>query len=195
VQTPGGKKPFAALNERLQLTVKQAANLTGKKVNLVLDDGGVELDVALWDDVAEILLHLLRNAVDHGIEMADVRDRRGKPEAGSILVSASFEHTRLVVQVIDDGRGIDPEEIRRTIVAKGFATAEQAAPLNQEQLFDYLLQPGYSTVQQASQLSGRGVGLDVVNARVTKRRGTLLIESEYRRGTCVVLCLPTQRQG
>src|SRR5262249_10298648 len=136
------------------------------------------------------LLHLLRNACDHGIEPAAARTTAGKPERGVVRVRASHEGNRIVVQVSDDGAGIDRDRVRACAVKAGLVTVEEAAALDEGPLLGLLFRPGFSTARQVSEVSGRGVGLDAVKTRVQQLRGSVAVESTPGRGTTFTLRLP-----
>ncbi|MGL4421043.1 MAG: hybrid sensor histidine kinase/response regulator, partial [Gemmataceae bacterium] len=140
--------------------------------------------------MADPLLHLLRNAVDHGLESAEVRVALGKKATGAITLKAGHEGSQVVLRISDDGRGIDPEAIRRTAVTRGVATAEEADQLQGEALYALLFRPGFSTKQEVSELSGRGVGLDVVKTKVESLKGTVSIQSVAGQGTTFIIRLP-----
>ncbi|MCE9563673.1 MAG: hybrid sensor histidine kinase/response regulator [Planctomycetes bacterium] len=182
--------PLAHLSSRLHRTVRHTANGLGKQVRLVLEGESTDLDKTVLDEMSEPLLHLLRNAIDHGIEDAATREVAGKPATGTIRVQASHESTQIVIRVSDDGRGIDTEAIRVVAVARGFLSAEAAAIAAPEELRDLLFQTGFSTAQQVSEISGRGVGLDIVKVMVERLKGTVSLASTPGEGTTFTVRLP-----
>jgi chemosensory pili system protein ChpA (sensor histidine kinase/response regulator) len=183
--------PLVSLGNRLQRTVRNAATVTGKQARLLIDGGNTELDKTVLEEMSEPLLHLLRNAVDHGIEFAEARKAHGKPETGTVRVRAFPEGTRVVIRVEDDGAGIDPDRLRVALVERGLvADAETAARLSPAELYSYLFVSGFSTARSVSEISGRGVGLDVVKTMVNRLKGTLSVDSVPGRGTTFTIRLP-----
>ncbi|MDP2627270.1 MAG: ATP-binding protein [Candidatus Rokubacteria bacterium] len=170
-------RPIGFLFERFARTVRDLGRELGKEVSLVARGHDIELDRVILDDISEPLLHLLRNAVSHGIEPAEARRRLGKPAEGTITLEASREADRIVLEVRDDGGGIDPERLREAAVRLGFADPERAQGLAPQELMALLFQPGFSTAREASDVSGRGVGLNVVKARVEGLRGSVEVSS------------------
>ncbi|HEY0077348.1 MAG TPA: ATP-binding protein [Pyrinomonadaceae bacterium] len=198
------RRRFLALEERLiglrMVSVKQtlervaraglsAARLAEKSLEIELSGGEVRLDKSLADAIADPLLHLLRNAVDHGIEPPLERLAAGKQERGRIRLEAEAEGSRAVLRVADDGRGIDPERIARAAEAQGIF--EPGAKLDEQQALRLIFRPGFSTVGEASSMSGRGVGLDVVESTVEQLGGELRVWSRAGAGTTFEMRLPT----
>jgi two-component system, chemotaxis family, sensor kinase CheA len=142
------------------------------------------------EGLADPLIHLLRNAVDHGIETPQERTQSGKPAEGSVSLVASKVKDGVVIQVIDDGRGIDPDVIRQTVVARGLLSEQKARTLSEADLFRLLTVPGFSTKADVSEISGRGVGMDVVQSTIQSLQGTLTVESSPGEGVTVTLKLP-----
>ena len=161
-----------------------------KDVNLLLLGRDTKIDESLLDALRDPLIHLVRNAFDHGIEMPEVRQEMGKPASGQIEIEARHQGGQTIITVADDGKGIDPEIIRRKVVKKGLATEEQAQDFSIAELYDFLFWPGFSTVEEVSNLSGRGVGLDVVRANLRTVRGTVKVDSRLGKGTSFILKLP-----
>jgi two-component system chemotaxis sensor kinase CheA len=166
-----------------------SARAVGKEVEFEIEGGEVRLDKSLADAVGDPLLHLLRNAVDHGIEPVEERARHGKPERGRILLEALAEGSRVRLRITDDGRGIDPERVRRAAIERGIIEPERE--LTRQQSLRLIFRPGFSTASEVSNMSGRGVGLDVVERTVEQVGGELRVESEPGRGTTFELLLPT----
>jgi two-component system chemotaxis sensor kinase CheA len=166
-----------------------SARAVGKEVSFEMAGGEVRLDKSLVERVGDPLLHLLRNAVDHGIESKEERLRQGKPEQGSILLEAVAEGSRVRLRITDDGRGIDPKRVRRAAIERGIIEPEQE--LSEQQSLRLIFRPGFSTASAVSNMSGRGVGLDVVEKAVEKVGGELRVESEPGKGTTFELVLPT----
>jgi chemosensory pili system protein ChpA (sensor histidine kinase/response regulator) len=182
--------PLATLASRLHRTVRNVASQRGKQVELVLEGENTELDKTVLEEMADPLLHLLRNSVDHGIEDSELREAIGKPARGSIRLRAGYVGSQVVIQISDDGAGLDPQILRSAAVAKGFVAAADAAKMTNEELFALVYLPGFSTAQQISEVSGRGVGLDIVKANVHKLKGSLELESQLGKGTTFTIHLP-----
>ncbi len=175
--------------ERAARAGAAAARAEGKEIDIVTKGGEARLDKSLADAIAEPLLHLLRNAVDHGIESPAERRSARKPERGRITVEAVAEGSRVAVRVADDGRGIDPERVRRAAVERG--VLDEGARLGDDQHLRLIFRPGFSTAGQISNISGRGVGLDVVEGTVENIGGELRVWSELGAGTTFEMRLPT----
>ncbi len=180
--------PLATTANKLHRTVRNAAEQTGKAAELILEGERTGLDKTVLEAMADPLLHLLRNAVDHGLETPEVRRALGKPEAGTIRLSAVHEGNQVVLRIADDGRGIDADAVRATAVARGLAAEGEVVPV--EDAYAFLFAPGFSTKAAISELSGRGVGLDVVKSKVESLKGTVAISSQPGRGTTFTIRLP-----
>jgi two-component system chemotaxis sensor kinase CheA len=159
-------------------------------VELDLAGDDTELDKTLVEALNDPLVHMVRNAVDHGIETPDVRTRAGKPACGRILLSAEQVGDQILITVRDDGGGIDPEKLRRKALEKGLIDASHAAGLSREECLQLVFLPGFSTKEQVSDLSGRGVGMDVVRSNILALNGAVQIESEPGRGSAVQIRVP-----
>jgi two-component system sensor histidine kinase and response regulator WspE len=170
--------------------VRDVSRQLGKDVRLEIAGGDVPVDRDILARLEAPLNHIIRNAVDHGIELPEVRRAAGKPEQARIVVEARHHAGQLQVRVVDDGRGIDPDAIRRKVVERGMQAADVAARLGERELFDFLFLPGFSTAKQVTELSGRGVGLDVVHQMVTSTSGTVRVESRVGAGTTFSMQLP-----
>ena len=182
--------PLGTISTKLHRTVRNAARQTGKPVELAVVGERTGLDKAVLEAMNDPLLHLLRNAVDHGLETAAERRAAGKPETGAVTLTAGHEGSQVVLTVADDGRGIDPERVRAAVIDRGLLAADDARTLSQSDLFAYLFVPGFSTKGEVSELSGRGVGLDVVKTKVEALKGTVQVASAPGRGTTFVIRLP-----
>lgn len=176
------------LSSRLQRAVRQACRATGKKVDLVLENEDMHIDSDVLAKLADPLMHMLRNAVDHGIEAEDLRRQKGKPEAGTITLSYSREGNNFVVRCGDDGGGLNYEKIRETAVKKGLLGDKEN--LDKRDLGRMILVPGFSTRDTTTQISGRGVGMDVVHAAILELKGSLDIVESEQGGTEFVMRLP-----
>lgn len=180
--------PIRVIFEKFPRLVRDLSRTLHKAIDLETAGADTEIDRSLVEALADPLLHLLRNAVDHGIEFPEERVRCGKTERGRVRVAASQQGGRIVVEVADDGRGIDVEAVRRTAIARGIPGAEG---MDEQQLCELVFRPGFSTREVVSELSGRGVGMDVVATRVrSDLKGEVLLRSRPGAGTQVTLLLP-----
>ena len=182
--------PLAALATRLHRAVRVLAREQGKLVDLVLEGEDIELDKTVLEEMADPLLHLLRNAVDHGIEPPALRQVMGKSERGLIRLHASHEGNQVVIQVSDDGAGLEPEILRSVAVSKGYVPEADAAQLSDKELRSLVFLPGFSTADEVSEVSGRGVGLDVVKTNVHRLKGTVTLDSDPGQGATFTIRLP-----
>jgi two-component system, chemotaxis family, sensor histidine kinase and response regulator PixL len=182
--------PLGEIFGRFPNALQQLETLHNKPIALKLHGTEVLVDKAVAEKLFDPLLHLVRNAFDHGIESTNVRQQRGKPEKGQIAISAYYQGRHLVIEVQDDGNGLDFDQIRQRAIEQQLISREQAKSLNQVQLTDLLFEPGFSTVAQVSDLSGRGVGLDVVRNQLQSLRGWVMVESKLHRGTTFKLQIP-----
>ncbi len=182
--------PFSRAVDHLPRAVRELSRSHDKAVSLLLLGRETKIDQSLLEALRDPLGHLVRNAFDHGIESADLRQRLGKPVNGQIEIEACHQGGQTIVTIRDDGRGIDLDALRCRVVEKGFVSAEQAAELSVAELYEFLFLPGFSTKTEVSDLSGRGVGLDVVRANLQQVRGAIKIESQLGEGTSFILKLP-----
>jgi two-component system chemotaxis sensor kinase CheA len=182
--------PVGPLLNRFKRSVRDIANELGKSVTLELTGEKTELDKRMIDELGDPLVHLVRNAIDHGIEPADVRLRRGKPEMATVRLSASHRGNSVLISISDDGGGIDVERIRDRAVARGLVSAEQAATLSPRELTDFIWQAGFSTAKQVSNISGRGVGMDIVRTKIEALSGSIDVETKLGEGTTFIIRLP-----
>ncbi|MGB9661741.1 MAG: chemotaxis protein CheA [Moorellaceae bacterium] len=182
--------PVGVVFERFRRVVREMAQSLGKKVHLNVQGEEISVDRSVAAALYEPLLHLVRNALDHGLEDPETRRLCGKPETGRLLLAASRRGERVLIQVVDDGRGIDEEAVKAKALSRGWLTEERAATLKREELFDFLFRPGFSTKETASSISGRGVGMDVVRETVQSLGGRVSLKSEPGRGTEITLELP-----
>jgi chemosensory pili system protein ChpA (sensor histidine kinase/response regulator) len=182
--------PLTTLATRLHRTVRVTATQQEKDVAFSLEGEEVEFDKTMLEEMAEPLLHLLRNAVDHGIEPPTLRRELGKPQQGQIRLRAFREGTQIVIQVQDDGVGLDPQRLRTAAVQKGFMSETEVAQLSDEQLYALVFMPGFSTAAQVSEISGRGVGMDIVHATVSRLKGRITLASTPGQGSTCTIRLP-----
>jgi len=183
-------QPVGRLFQRFPRIVRDLARQLGKDVELVLEGEGTDLDRGLVEALADPLIHLLRNALDHGVEMPVDREQAGKSRKGRICLSASQRGERIVISVSDDGRGMDPEVLRRKAVEKGVIDEAQASRLSEMECYELIFRPGFSTAAAVSDISGRGVGMDVVKTRVAELGGTLRVQSRLGHGSELELTVP-----
>lgn len=186
-------RPFADGITELPRLVRDLSRQLGKEVQLDVAGGTTRVDRDVLDKLAAPLAHLVRNAIDHGLESSDERTARGKPATGSLRVEARHRAGRLAIVVADDGRGVNFAAVRRRIADHGLAPADRAAQMPEAELIDYLFQPGFSTAPEVSDISGRGVGLDVVRDVVRQLGGKLRAEPQAGRGMTFQLELPVTR--
>jgi chemotaxis family two-component system sensor histidine kinase/response regulator PixL len=161
-----------------------------KPVNLNLSGTEILIDKGILEKLHDPLLHLLRNAFDHGIESPEIRRRQGKPEVGQIEIRAYHRGDRTLIEIKDDGAGLNLDKITKKAIEKGWLSIEQFRKISQEDLLDFIFQPGFSTKELVSELSGRGAGLDVVRSQLQAVKGTVTVASTPQKGTTFTLCLP-----
>jgi two-component system, chemotaxis family, sensor kinase CheA len=176
--------------DKFKRTVRDLARAQGKRVRLIIDDEGVELDKTVIEAISDPLAHLVRNAVDHGIESPQERGAMGKPPEGILRIRATHRAGQVFVEVTDDGRGIDPDRVLRKAVAQGLVSPTQAAALSPRAVRELVFRPGFSTAESVTQLSGRGVGLDVVHTDLSAIGGTVQLESLPGQGATFRVKLP-----
>jgi chemosensory pili system protein ChpA (sensor histidine kinase/response regulator) len=182
--------PIGNLYTRLSRTARDAAKATGKSIELSLEGAETELDNNIIQHISDPLIHLVRNAVAHGIEDVETRRRTGKPDKGRIAVRAYHRGNHIYIEVEDDGGGVDYEKVRQGIVASGAMSLVAAAELSERELREYLFRPGFSTASATSELAGRGVGLDVVRSNVHSLNGEIEVRSETGHGACFTVKVP-----
>ncbi len=173
---------------RFERVVRDLARERSKKINFVTIGGETELDKTLVDKLADPLIHLIRNSVDHGIDTPEERAAAGKPEAGTLTLNAFHETGSIVIEVRDDGHGLDTARILNKAVEVGLARPDQS--YQDYEIHQFIFQPGFSTAAEVTNISGRGVGMDVVKKNIESLRGTVMIESEPGAGTTMKIHLP-----
>lgn len=182
--------PVSGVFQRFQRLIRDLGRKLDKQIELKIEGEETRADKNIVEELAEPLVHLVRNACDHGIETPAERRAAGKPEQGTLTLAAAQVDDRVVIEIRDDGRGIDLDRVRAKAVEKGLISAEAAAVLSEAETARLILLPGFSTVEQISDLSGRGVGMDVVNTMVTRSGGTLAVSSRLGQGATVSISLP-----
>jgi chemosensory pili system protein ChpA (sensor histidine kinase/response regulator) len=184
------KVPFQTQASRLHRTVRITGGKEGKPAELTIEGENVEFDKQALEQLCGPLEHLLRNAVSHGIEDADKREALGKPEIGNVTLRIAREGTEIVLRLSDDGAGIDAAKVREAAVRHGFMTAEQAAQASQQALYALLFQPGFTTAREVTDVSGRGIGLDVLRSTIESLSGSMSVDSTVGQGTHFTIRLP-----
>jgi len=182
--------PLSLVTERLPLVAREVARKLGKQVEVEVKGAEIEVDRAILEELSDPLVHVLRNAADHGVEPPHLRLLAGKPAVGKITVHARRERDRVILEVADDGKGMDPARLRAAAVAQGALAAEAAAALSDREALLLACLPGVSTAETVTDVSGRGVGLDAVKRTVEAVGGTLEIDSSPGAGSRVTLRLP-----
>ena len=182
--------PIGPLFERFRRVIRDLSHSSGKEVVLQIDGEKTELDKRMIDELSDPLIHMVRNSVDHGLEKPEDREASGKPRPGTVSLLASHRGNSVVITVSDDGRGIDCERIRKKIVAKGLASTAEARELSDRDLIAYIWHPGLSTAETITEVSGRGVGMDIVKSRIENLSGTVDVRSLLGQGTTFTIRLP-----
>ncbi len=183
-------QPIKKVFGRFPRVVRDLSRSIKKEIRLEMMGEETDLDKNLVEALADPLVHLVRNAVDHGIELPDVREQNGKPREGMVRLSANQEGDHILLTIEDDGAGMDPELLRRKVVEKGLMDTEAAARLDDKDCFNLIFMAGFSTKDQISDISGRGVGMDVVKTRISQLNGSLDIDSELGKGTTLTIKVP-----
>ncbi len=183
-------QPIGRLFNKYPRLARDLARSLGKDVELVLSGEETEMDKTMIEDLNDPLVHLVRNAVDHGVETVEERIAAGKPEKSLVELSARQEGDHILITIADDGRGMRPEVIRNKAIEKGLITNEIANTLDEHQCLELILLPGFSTKDEISSVSGRGVGMDVVKTNIQKLNGTINIHSEPGKGSLITISLP-----
>lgn len=182
--------PVDKVFKKFPRIVRSMARDLSKEVDLQIFGEETELDRSVVDEIGDPLIHLIRNAMDHGLETPDDRVAAGKPRVGTLILAAIHEGNQIIISIKDDGRGIDTDRVGRKAIEKGLISEEQLAAMSQREMFDLIFLPGFSTKDVASDLSGRGVGMDVVKTNIKKLNGLIEIKSEKGLGSEFILRLP-----
>jgi len=183
-------QPIKKVFGRFPRVVRDLARNLKKEVNLELRGEETDLDKNLVEALADPLVHLVRNAVDHGIEMPDERADSGKPRNGTVILAAEQEGDHILLSIQDDGKGMDPKKLQQIAVAKGVMDQDAADRLSDTESFNLIFAPGFSTKTEISDISGRGVGMDVVKTKITQLNGTISIDSVLGKGSKIMIKVP-----
>lgn len=180
--------PINQIFSRFPRVVRDLQRDLNKKIDLVIEGEDTELDKSVVEDLLDPIMHCVRNSVDHGIEMPDVRKAAGKPETGTVLLKASNEGNQIVIEIKDDGAGVDVEKVKAKAIEKGLIHPDKQ--ITEQEAFQLIMMPGFSTAAKISNISGRGVGLDVVKTMINNLKGTITVNSAKGKGTSFVIKLP-----
>ncbi|WP_455205930.1 chemotaxis protein CheA [Kaarinaea lacus] len=183
-------QPIKKVFGRFPRVVRDLARNLHKEVNLELQGEDTDLDKNLVEALADPLVHLVRNAVDHGIETPEERVAKGKPRAGTVILTAEQEGDHILLTIQDDGKGMDADQLRQSAVKKGLLDEESAARLEEKECYNLIFAPGFSTKTEISDVSGRGVGMDVVKTRIVQLNGSVSIDSKKDRGSIIIIKVP-----
>ena len=182
--------PLDQILQRFPRTLRELSNKYQKPVDLKLNGTGVLVDKAVLEKLADPLLHLLRNGFDHGIESPEIRAQQGKPATGTIEIQAYYQGNQTVIEIKDDGKGLDLAKITQKGIEQGLISLQEAANAPQEKLFELIFEPGFSTANQVSELSGRGVGMNIVRSQIETLKGKITVTSTPRKGSTFTMRLP-----
>lgn len=182
--------PIETVTQKFPRMIRDLSKKLNKKMELYMTGEDTELDRTVIDEIGDPLMHLLRNSADHGLESAEIRAQRGKPEVGSVCLDAYQDGNNVVIEVRDDGNGIDVEAVKNKALDKGTITPEQAAAMTDKEIIDLLFKPSFSTAKVVSDISGRGVGLDVVKTKIEALGGDIEVKTELGAGSTFIIRLP-----
>ncbi len=182
--------PISKIFQKAPRIVRDLSKEFGKDIELVLRGEETELDRGIIEELNDPLVHMIRNSCDHGIESTAERERTGKPNKGTLTLDAQHEGNHIVVSIIDDGKGIDPEMLKRKALEKGLITSEQFQTMSDRDAFSLIFMPGFSTAEKVTSVSGRGVGMDVVRTNIQKLKGIIEVDSKIGSGTTFTIKLP-----
>ena len=182
--------PIESVVNKFPRMIRDLSKKLDKKMELYMSGEETELDRTVVDEIGDPLMHLLRNSADHGLESAELRAQRGKPPVGSIWLDAYQDGNNVVIEVRDDGNGIDTQSVKQKAIERGTITQEQAANMSEKEIIDLLFLPSFSTAKQVTDVSGRGVGLDVVKSKIEALSGEVEVKSKYGEGSTWIVRLP-----
>ncbi len=183
-------QPVKRLFQKFPRVVRDISKMLGKEVELVMEGEDTELDKSILEKLEEPLIHIIRNSIDHGIEPPEERVRLGKPRKGVIKLKAYYQGDRIFIVVEDDGRGIDIEKVKQKALERGLVSEDKLEKMSEKELLFLIFNPGFSTAEKVSEVSGRGVGMDVVANTVSSFRGTIDVESQRGKGTKITMSFP-----
>lgn len=182
--------PLATVFQRYPRLIRDISRKLGKQVDLIIEGEDTEADKSIVEDLSEPLVHLIRNALDHGIESPDIRREQGKNPTGKITLSAFTLDDSVIIKMSDDGKGVDVERVKTKALERGLVEASKLERMSQQEIIHLIFEPGFSTVEQVSDLSGRGVGMDAVRTAIERNGGTLTLSSEPGKGSEITMILP-----
>ena len=182
--------PVGPLLSRFKRVVRDIAQSSDKEVELIIEGEQTELDKRMIDAIGDPMIHLIRNAIDHGLEGPDERERLDKPRSGTLRLEAMHRGNQVCIKISDDGRGIDTSKIRQRLVERGLCSKARAKAISDEETIQSIFRPGFSTASEVTDISGRGVGMDIVKARIEELNGSIQIESRLGKGTTFTLRMP-----
>jgi len=182
--------PIARVFNRFPRVVRDLARELKKEVKLIIEGEDTELDRSIVEEIGDPLVHLVRNAIDHGIEPPEEREFLGKPRQGTLRLAAYHEGNHIVILVEDDGRGIDVEKIKKKALERGLVTENELSRMSEKEILNLIFLPGFSTAEKVTDVSGRGVGMDVVKTNIEKLNGTIEINTELGKGTQIIIKIP-----
>ncbi len=183
-------QPVGKVFSRFPRQVRDLARESGKKINLVISGESTELDKSVIEEIGDPLMHIIRNSCDHGLESSEERREKGKPEEGTVHLSADQEGSHIIIKVEDDGRGFDIEAIRDKAVERGLIARDDVDRMPDREVFNFILEAGFSTAKKITDVSGRGVGMDVVRTNIQKLNGTVDLDSKKDIGSTITIKLP-----
>lgn len=176
--------------QKMPRVIRDIAQSTGKRIELFMEGENTEIDKTIIEQISDPLVHLIRNSADHGVEDIEERLSKGKSETGSIILRAYNKNKHVFIEIEDDGKGIDAQNIKKKAIEKGIISEQEAVKMNQAQLINLIFLPGFSMAKKITEISGRGVGMDIVKSNISKIKGEITIESEVNKGTKMIIQLP-----
>ncbi|NLI15799.1 MAG: chemotaxis protein CheA [candidate division Zixibacteria bacterium] len=182
--------PIGNVFNKFPRMVRDLSREMKKQVDLIIEGEETELDKSVLEEISDPLMHLIRNSVDHGLETPEERKAKGKPERGMVKLAAFQEGNNIVIEVIDDGRGMDIEAIKKKAIERNITTPEELSKLTDKEILSFIFLPGFSTAKKISDVSGRGVGMDVVRTNIEKLKGTIELSTEKDKGSKITIKLP-----
>ncbi len=183
--------PFATVFHMFGRMIKDIAEESNKKIDFEVQGSETSADKKIIEEIKTPLIHIIRNSIDHGIETPEERRALNKPETGKIILSAKQSNNKVIIKIIDDGRGININKIKEKAISKGFLTPEELSHMTDNQIMELIFTPGFSTGEVITNISGRGIGLDVVQSKISELNGKVKVLSELNKGCCVQIELPT----